>query len=183
MKPKKTGERGSKIRKTVLPVLFILACAIPTLHADTVWLDGHHEIVDGDVYVEVDIYNDVTLDIFGGEVSRLAAYDITVTDWFGGQMLILWARDNSIINIYGGTLGDLWAAESSLVNLYAYDVIYHPTGGYYNLGWIEGKYLNSDLYFEFDFAGEDTGSHINVVPEPATILLFALGGFFLNART
>jgi len=165
---------------TILAVVMLFA--VCPVQADTVWTSGHHEIFDGDVYGEIWMYNDCTLDIFSGEVSRLAAYDVTVTDWFGGQMLILWARDNSIINIYGGTLGDLWVAESSLVNLYAYDVISHPTGGYYNLGWIEGRYLNSDLYFEFDFAGQDTGSHINVVPEPATLLLLSLGVLLVRKR-
>jgi len=161
--------RGKEVKRYLYTFLLIplLVCLfLRNVQADTVWESGHHEINDGDVYGEIWMYNDCTLDILGGEVSRLAAYDVTVTDWFGGQMLILWARDDSIVNIYGGTLGDLWAAENSLINLYAYDVIYHPTGGYYNLGWIEGRYLDNDLYFEFDLAGPDTFSHMNVVPQP-----------------
>ena len=95
----------------------------------------------------------------------------------------LWTRDDSIVNIYGGDLGILSAADDSSVSLYAYDVIYYPTGGYYDHGWVEGKYFANDLYFDFDFGGSDTFSHITVVPEPTSVLLFAFGGLFLRNRS
>ena len=171
-----------EIKITFMLTVVMLLGVCPA-QADTIWTSGHHVITDdNDPFGEIWMYNDATLDIFGGEINRLAAYDVTVTDWFGGQMLILWAHDSSIINIRGGTLGDLWAAENSLINLYAYDVIYDPTGGYYGLGSIEGRYLDNNLYFDFDLDGSDTYSHINIVPEPTTLLLFGLGGLLLRRR-
>jgi len=164
------------------------------------WTEGHHEIVDGDVYGEVYIFNDVTLDILGGDIARLAANDNTYTNWYDGEMNTLWARDDSIVNIYGGTLDILGVTENSLVslyggnlnrlgitnngllNLYAYDVICHPEGGLYDRGWLEGRYISSDLYFNIDFVELGTCSHINIVPEPSTLLLLGLGGLLLRRR-
>lgn len=165
----------------IVLALIVLLKAHP-IHGDTIWNSGHHEVIDGDIYGEIWMYNDATVDILGGEIYRLAAYDVTATDWFAGQMFELWVRDNSIVNIHGGTLNYyLWAAENSVINLYAYDVTYHPTGGDYDpqWEWIEGRYLDDDSYFSFDL-GQDTFSHITVVPEPTTLLLLALGALFLR---
>jgi len=182
---------------TILAVVMMLI--VSPVRAE-VWTSGHHEIFDGDVYGEVDIYNDVTLDIFGGDIFRLAAFDTTITKWYDGEMDTLWARDNSIINIYGGSLDILWAAENSLVslyscslerfasdqngtlNLYAYDVIHHTTGGYWNSGWVEGRYLIDNSYFDFDIHGDETFSNINIIPEPTMFLLLGLGSLFLRNR-
>jgi hypothetical protein len=67
-----------------------------------------------------------------------------------------------------------------LLNLYAYDVTYHETGGYYDRGWIEGRYIDDDLYFNFDFVESDSFSHITIIPEPATILLLGLGAINIH---
>ena len=177
-----SGAAAGQIMKTkvfLTIVLTILIGACPA-QADTVWLSGHHEIIDGDVYTEIWMYNDATADMFGGDVYKLETFDITGFDIFTGVMDILDVHDNSTINIHGGSLGTLGAADDSSVNLYAYDVTYHPTGGHYDRGWVEGRYLNNDLYFNFDLVHMGSFSHINVVPEPATLLLFALGGLMLR---
>ena len=159
-------------------ILFQIGAA----RADTIWLSGHHEIVNGDIYGEIWMYNDCTLDILGGDIYRLAVYDTTVTDWFSGEMTALWTRNDSIVNIYGGDLAHLWADDNSEVYIYAYDVIHHPTGGHFDRGWVEGKYIDNDSYFAFDLGGLDSFSHINVVPEPSTILFIVLGGFLVRRR-
>jgi hypothetical protein len=171
------GRNSAKIFSIV--VLFIFLISLP-LHADTVWESGHHEINDGDIYGEIWMYNDCTLDIFGGDIYRLTAYDTTITDWYDGVMDDLWVRDYSTVNIYGGVLDTLVATENSVINLFAYDVICHPTGGYYDRGWVEGKYLDNDLYFSYDLIHMDSISHINVVPEPTTLLLVCLGTILLK---
>jgi len=163
---------------TILAVLVLfVVCPVKA----TTWTSGHHEIVDGDVYGEVSIYNDVTLDIFGGDIFRLAAYDNTYTNWYGGDMHTLWARDNSIVNIFGGDLLVLAAAENSLVNLCAYDVVIETTGGHYDQGYVTGKFYSNDDFFYFDTA-KDAYLHINIIPEPATIFLMCLGGVFLRKK-
>ena len=177
--------RGREVRncaKIFSMVVALFICLMLQPLKATVWESGHHEIVDSDVYGEIDIYNDVTLDIFGGDIFRLAAFDTTITNWHDGQMDVLWARDNSIVNIYGGNLNRLGILENGLLNLYAYDVTYYETGGHYDRGWLEGRYVSSDQYFTFDFFEPGTYSHINVIPEPTTLLLLSLGSFILIKR-
>jgi len=163
----------TKVIKTILVILIL--CGVNPVPADTVWTEGHHEINDGDIYGEIWMYNDCMLDIFGGDIFRLAAYDTTITNWYDGEMNYLWTRDDSIVNIFGGSLDRFDPGENGLVNLYAYDVIHHTTGGYWDGGWIEGKYLIDDSYFNFDIPGEFAVTHINIVPEPGTLFLLGLG--------
>jgi hypothetical protein len=181
------------VTKKILIILAVLVLFVVCPAKAVIWTGGYHQIKTGDVYGEVDIYNDVILDIFGGNIFTLDAFDITITNWYDGQMDILRPHDDSIVNIYGGTLDTLGTGGNSIVNLYggnlnrlgitdngllnlyAYDVIYHPTGGLYDRGWIEGRYIRSDLYFNLDFVVLDTFSHINIIPEPSTLFLLSLG--------
>jgi len=170
-----------KTKVFLIIVLTILIGACP-VQADTVWLTGHHEIFDGDLYGEIYIYNDVTLDILGGDIYKLETYDLTLTDWYAGEMDRLYNYDDSTVNIFGGTLYTLEATENSLVYLYAYDVTYDPTGGGYGNGWIEGIYYNDDSTFGFSLFSQDTYSHINVIPEPTTLLLLGVGFLLVRKR-
>jgi hypothetical protein len=166
------------LRKKILTILAVVtfSCTYP-IQAQ-VWTSGHHIISSGDEYWEIYMYNDCILDIFGGDIARLAAYDTTVTNWYDGQMYTLWTRDDSIVNIYGGDLDILWAAESSRVNIFAYDVAVMPTGGRYNQGYATGYFYSNDEPFYFDIS-QDTYLHINVIPEPATFLLLGLGSLWI----
>ncbi|MHC4546432.1 MAG: PEP-CTERM sorting domain-containing protein [Planctomycetota bacterium] len=144
------------------------------------WLSGYHEIIDGDIYTEIWMYNNATADMFGGDVFQLGALDFSIFDMYGGTMDRLLVRNSSLINIHGGDLDHLVIYdENGLVNLYAYDVAYHPTGG--GEGWMDGKYLINDQYFTFDVHEADI-SHINIVPEPTTLLFLALGILGIRRR-
>jgi len=168
--------------KIITLVFAVMLLEIGAVQADTVWLSGHHEVGDGDIYGEIWMYNDATVDILDGEIFKLEAFDMTVVDMFDGQMDILFTHNDSTINIHGGHLGALASIENSSVYLYAYDVIHHPTGGHYDGGWVEGNYLDNGLYFSFDLGALDTFSHITVIPEPATFLLLILGGLLIKRR-
>jgi len=146
----------------------------------TTWTSGHHEIFDGDVYHEVEIYNDVTLDIFGGEITHLITFNSTITNWYDGGMDSLWTRDDSIVNIFGGQLGGLSSQNNSIVNLCAYDIVFEPSGGLDD-GWIYGKYYSDNSSFDIHL-GMDTYVHVNIIPEPTTLLLLSLGGIFLRRK-
>ena len=153
------------MKKMILVISVILAGA-SLVQGDTEWTSGHHEIVDGDVYGEISIYNDVTLDISGGQIGRLETYDVTLTDLFGGEMSMLWTYYDSTVNLHGGTLGTLLSEENSLVNIYGYDVVITDTGGGWDRGQVTGTYFLYDTPFVIDLWSQDTGSHINVIPEP-----------------
>jgi hypothetical protein len=168
-----------KTRISAILVILML-CAVHPVLADIVWTEGHHEIVDGNVFGEIWLLNDATADMWGGDVLQLGALDSSGFSMFGGTMDYLLVRHESIINIHGGILSNLVIYdENGLVNLFAYDVAYHPTGG--GEGWMDGKYLIDDQYFTFNVDEVDI-SHINVVPEPSTFLLLAWGGIFLRKK-
>ncbi len=178
--------KGRKMKTKILMIFTVLVFACQS-QADTTWTTGYHEINIGETYGEIWMYNDCTLNIFGGTISRVAAYGTTVTDWYGGQMYELWAKENSIVNIHGGQIsspngnpGYTLFTDQSIINLYAYDITYTPTGGGQGYGRIEGKYYLDNSSFILDLTSNDAYSHISIVPEPTTFMLLALGGLILR---
>jgi len=169
-------------KKILIILAVVLLFVVCPVQADTVWTSGHHEILDGNLYHEIWMYNDATATMFGGDVFKFELFDVTIVDIFDGALTDLRLHDNSIGNLYGGNLDRLGITEAGLLNLYAYDVTYHETGGYYDRGWIGGTYIDSRFYFNFDFVEPGTFSHINIVPEPTTLLLVALGGLLVMKR-
>jgi hypothetical protein len=168
-------------RKAVFALLVLLSIS-SQLIAGTVWETGHHEIYDGDSYAEVEIYNYVLLDIFGGDIGYVWAFDNTITNWYDGEMTYLVTNDNSIANIYGGDLlGGLAAVDSSTINLYAHDIVITDTGGHWDIGQVIGTYNLNNEDFIFDLWGSDTYTHINIIPEPATLIFLSFGGCLFRA--
>jgi hypothetical protein len=193
-KERRGGDMKTQI-KSIITVILILFCACP-LQADTEWYSGHHEIFDGNGYGEIWMHNDATADMWGGYVFQLGTFDSSNFSMYGGTMNRLMVRGNSVVNIHSGELNQLaiytfgyykyyddntyeYIYDNGLVNLYAYDVVYHPTDEY--SGYIEGKYINNDQHFTFNTGLSDI-SHINIVPEPATLLLLSLGGLLLRKK-
>ena len=177
------AERKPIMKTKIITIIALaISAVVGPAQADTVWTTGHHEIIDGDIYTEIWMYNDATVDILDGEIFKLEAFDMTGVDMFDGQMDLLFTHNDSTINIHGGHLGALASIENSSVYLYAYDVVHHPTGGHFDGGWVEGNYLDNGLYFSFDLGALDTFSHITVIPEPATFLLLILGGLLIRKR-
>lgn len=172
------------VKKEIITILIvIILCGVCHVRADTVWDSGHHEIFDGDVYWEIWMHNDATADMWGGDVYQLGTLGSSRFSMFGGTMDILLGRYDSIVNIHGGDISSAGLAENAVMNLYAYDVVYHPTDGGddWSTGWLEGKYYATDEYFTFDFSTYDA-SRLNIIPEPSTLLLLALGGLLLMKR-
>ena len=129
-----------------------------------------------------DAYNYGTVNFYNGAISTsLGAYDYGISNLYGGTIDHMGAVGSGEVNIYSGLIMDsLSAYESSILNLYAYNFYYDPTGGNYDGGKITGNWILDDVYFDISLYGSDTFSHINVVPEPATLFLFALGTLFLK---
>ena len=187
------------MKKLGLLMMVVLLWICPT-QADEYWDSGHHEIVDGDIYNEIWMSNDATATMFGGDVFKLETHNISFFDMHGGEMDILSTHDDSEIDIYGDSIGTMYiydnstinifsfsltglgAVGNSSINLYAYDVFHHTTGGSNHNGWVEGNFLADDVYFSFDLLQEDSFLHVNVVPEPMTILLLGLGAVGIQRK-
>jgi len=114
--------------------------------------------------------------------TALETFDLTSFDMLGGQMDLLYVHDNSTASIYAGSLQGLGVEESGSVDLYAYDITYDPTGGHFDRGLLEGRYLANDLYFSFDLDHTGTIDRINIVPEPMTLSFLGVGWLFLRKR-
>jgi hypothetical protein len=114
----------------------------------------------------------------GMEVYALNAATINIT---GGTIEALTARNSGIINIYGGDIVfNVRAQDNAVINIFGYDLFKSPTGGTGN-GFVRG-YYNDHSAFIFNFEGLETYSHVNLIPEPITILLLSAGGLFLRKK-
>jgi hypothetical protein len=185
MKPKKKRERGNKTKNPAPFIALILLFTFSTVKADLVFDSGYNTYDESDGYnFEVWVINDAALDVLGGSMGKLELTDLATANLYGGDIDWLWTNNDSVVSIQSGNINVLAAYEDSLVYLYAYDVIYHPTGGgeYGNREWIEGTYYSDNTPFNFILYTDQVYSHITVVPEPATILLLALGAIVLRKR-
>jgi hypothetical protein len=133
---------------------------------------------------EVWVINDAILDVLGGDMIQLGTLDFARANLYSGDIDWLWIEGNSAVNIHGGDIQWLAAFDYSSVYLYAYDVTYHPTGGgdYGDRTWVEGTYFRNDDSFRFLLGSTGDYSHINVVPEPATLSLPCLGSLLARRR-
>ena len=160
-------------------------------------------VIPGDVYDNDFVYDTppdhTTVDMFGGSIAGTLSYDSSTVNIHGGD--VWWGlatHDSSTLNIHGGTItcqsliisdsstlniygGDFSCgnspgfSESSTVNIYGYGFDYD--GAYILTGFLsDGSSFIINECFPSDYA------HINliVIPEPATMLLFALGGLMLR---
>jgi len=139
--------------------------------------------------------------IYGGMLGDVKIIDSAVLNTYNGDISYLSCWQNSIVNIYGGNLSSIRVVDfATTLNLYSVDycgttqsleanggvinisagnVQYLPLGGENGGGLLEGEYLSSGNSFIWDLY-EGTYQHINIVPEPATILLLFFGGLFLR---
>ncbi len=142
-----------------------------------------------------------TVNVSGGSLSHIFAEEYSIINFsnqargvgigvngsatmnmIGGTVDSLGALDNGIINIHGGFISNsLGAGENAVVNVFGYDLTKTPSGGNYGYGQVYGFFMD-DSAFTIDLYNAPTYSHINLIPEPATFLLLALGGIFLRKQ-
>lgn len=178
-------------------VMLIAVCQVRAADKD---FTTSGEINIGENWDIVSVYNDPTVvDMFGGTIQWLHTYDSSTTNIYGGDVLwgiytnnsstvniyggnidleVLGTRDSSTLNVYGGGL-DVGNSpifyELSTVNIYGYGFDYDGSG-------VLTGFLSDDSSFIFRELSPSDYAHLNLIPEPATILLFGLGGILLRKR-
>jgi hypothetical protein len=100
----------------------------------------------------------------------------------GGTVDYLHAGGSGMINLYGGTVIDsLNAWDSSTVNVFGYNLFKTSSGGSYNYGYVSG-FWNDNKSFMIDFSTGETHSHVNLIPEPSSLIFLIFGALILRRR-
>jgi hypothetical protein len=112
-----------------------------------------------------------TVNVDGGEISWLHAYDRNVTNIsFINDLSWLLVRDNSVVNIYGSN--------------------FNYSGGHLSGTWSNGNHFEFWALKENDLSSGNIGNilpnniilHSASVPEPASLSLFLIGFIILTAK-
>jgi len=129
-------------------------------------------------------WDNTRVDFLGdARATSVGASDWATVNMAGGTVKYLGAGGRGTVNLYGGTVSeavDTW--DLGTVNIYGYDFDYDPGGGDYDGGRLTGFYLDGTA-FAIDLDGTETITRMNLVPEPASLLLLSLGALFRRWRT
>jgi len=123
-----------------------------------------------------------TASIFdGGFVSSLTATgNLGTVSVYGGIVDYVCPGESGLVNLYGGLITDsLSALDQSVVNVFGYDLIKTNYGGIYGHGQVYG-FWSDGTSFTIDLNGLETYSHINLIPEPSSLILLFTGVLILR---
>jgi len=190
--------------ETKIITIVAMTMLVPVSQVQAIDIDFYHDatIEDSDVYGIVRVYDTqpdtTTVDMYGGSIGELRPYDTSTVNINGGE--VHWSittYNSSIVNIYGGSVtchslavmdlstlniygGNFYSgnapyfSELSTVNIYGYDFNYD--------GWSLTGFLQDGSPFIFNELAFDKYSHMNLIPEQATVLLFAFAGLLIRKR-
>jgi hypothetical protein len=181
--------------KTFLAVLVLVVSLAGRAQAVDIDFYSDATIDNGDVYDVVSVYDTppdfTTVDMVGGSVTTLRTYDISLANVYGGQIAgSIEGRNSSTVNIHGGYVnldylsvsdsgtlnvlgGDFlvgnspYFSESSTVNVYGYGFDYD--------GFELTGFLLDDSPFSMRELSQWEYEHINLIPEPGSLILLAAG--------
>jgi len=137
--------------------------------------------------VDLDMSSYSICDIYNGNLTMDSLNLLQYSEFnvYGGDLFFntyVWLEDQAEINIRGGNIlfGEGFSLnDEAKINVYYSSAIYDKPGGI-----IVGYHLYEDnsefMLDQFTYSEID---QINFVPEPATMLLFGLGGLFLRRRS
>jgi len=109
----------------------------------------------------------------------IGARDFGTLNMIGGTADNVGAGDSGTLDLYGGIINrHLGASREAVINVYGYGFNYDPTAGNFDGGQLTGFWLD-DTSFTIDLYGTETYSHINLIPEPTSLILLGLGSLVL----
>jgi len=190
---------------TSLAVVMILG--VCTVRAGNVDFYSDAIIRPGEDYDTVSVYDTppvpTVVHMFGGSIVGLMTHDSSTFNMHAG----IWGADggwgyisnSSTVNIFGGSinLDSISVVDSGTLNIYGGDFLcgnspyfsQSSTVNIYGYGFNYGfnqltGFLSDGSSFMFSELPFGEYSHMNliVIPEPATILLFGLGGLLLRKQ-
>ncbi len=131
-------------------------------------------------------YESSTVDISGGNVEYLYALDTSTAGISGGIMKSVYALNSSTVEISGGSVDILWAWDSSAITFLGKDFVLGNglsliDNELFGIGILSGQWLDG-TYWTTEIGYIDTNATVLLIPEPATLLLFALGGLGLLGK-
>ena len=134
-------------------------------------------------YISLDALDQSTINFSGtAEVLNAHALNKSTLNISGGTINNLNVYNEGIINIYAGDITTVWSHDDTIVNVFGHhDLMKISTGGLYGNGFVQG-YYNDLSWFRFNLGNEEAYYHINLIPEPTTILLLSVGGLFLRKK-
>ncbi|MHC4085695.1 MAG: PEP-CTERM sorting domain-containing protein [Planctomycetota bacterium] len=126
-------------------------------------------------------YTTVNLSVTSN-VTSLTAHVSGTINMMGGTAEYLGAIDSGTVNLYGGLVTDsLSVGDFAQGNIYGYDLVKTSSGGRYGYGQVYGFWTDSTA-FTIDLNGLETYSHINLIPEPNTLVLLAIGCLLMKRK-
>jgi hypothetical protein len=115
-------------------------------------------------------------------IGSLGAEDFSEIDITGGTINEIAAVESGIINLYGGELLEgIYATDFGQINVYGHDLVKTTSGGSQGYGQLYG-YLTDETYICVDIFDLETHDHINLIPEPSSLVLLILGGLILRRK-
>jgi hypothetical protein len=111
---------------------------------------------------------------------EVGAAQAGIVNVMGGDMKAI-AGWGGVVNLYGGTITDNIHDVGGWVNVFGYDLEKSSTGGKYGFGYVSG-FWNDGTAFKINLYGFRTHEHINLIPEPGSLILFALGVLLIRRK-
>ncbi len=174
----------SSIIVLVTLVVVIPGISIADIPELVIWEgSGTYEIGSGKEWfqlLELRTYDNVTVVMpGGGGVNEFKMYDdSSLTMYDGGSINYLYLYDNTTASFFGCSyMNELYInpANTGWVKLYADFDRFEPLSPY-GEGHIYGNWLSDGNPFNIHLVGHGAYSHIQIIPEPATLVMLGLGG-------
>jgi len=123
----------------------------------------------------------VTLSGTGIVSAFSAGGEFTTANMYGGTAVYVHALMSGTVNLYGGLVSEYISAPEGTVNIFGYDLFKSPGGGAYGYGFVTGHWSDGTA-FTIDLLSPETYSNVTLIPEPCSLMVFALGALLVRRK-